>query len=190
MSAADPTHGAMPPAVGKIERIEKLKGGDLNDLCEAADEAIRAEGGFGWLKPPPRDVMERYWRGVLAVPERTLFAARLDGLICGSIQLVRPPRNNEAQAMGVHLTTAFMAPWGRGHGLAKALVEAAEAQARAESFAVANVDIRESQTAGIAVCEALGYTLWGIHPFYARVDGNYVRGRFYFKNLTEGLADK
>lgn len=180
----------LPPPVGKVEQIDRLKGGELNDLCEAADDAIRAEGGFGWLTPPPREVMERYWRGVLAVPERTLFVARLDGVICGSIQLVRPPRNNEAQAMAVHLNTAFMAPWARGHGLARTLVEAAEDLARAEKYAIANMDIRESQTAGIAVCEVLGYTLWGMHPFYARVNGSYVRGRYYYKELTEGSSNK
>ncbi len=49
-----------------------------------------------------RDVMETYWRGVLLVPERTLFVGRLDGVIAGSAQLVRPPRNNEAQAHSRH----------------------------------------------------------------------------------------
>ncbi len=32
------------------------------------------------------------------MPERLLFVGRLDGIIVGSAQLVRPPRNNEAQA--------------------------------------------------------------------------------------------
>ena len=34
-----------------------------------------AVGSAGW-KPPPRDVMERYWKGVLLVPERELIAGR------------------------------------------------------------------------------------------------------------------
>ena len=41
--------------------------------------------------------LETYFRGVLLVPERELFLARLDGLVVGSAHLVRPPRNNEAQ---------------------------------------------------------------------------------------------
>jgi hypothetical protein len=42
--------------------------------------------------------LETYFRGVLLVPERELFLARLDGHVVGSAHLVRPPRNNEAQA--------------------------------------------------------------------------------------------
>ena len=169
----------------ELERATKLKGNDLDDICEAAELAIRAEGGFGWVKPPPREQMERYWKGVLVVPERSLFLARLDGVIAGSIQLVRPPRNNEAQAMAVHLTTAFIAPWARGHGLARRLLEAAEAAAREDSFLVANMDVRESQAAFVALCEGVGYQLWGVHPAYAIVDGKFVPGRFYYKNLTQ-----
>jgi ribosomal protein S18 acetylase RimI-like enzyme len=179
MSAAD-----LPPIQLKVEIATRLKGGDLDDLCEAAELAIKAEGGFGWLKPPTREVMERYWRGVLAVPERTLFVGRVDGVIAGSAQLVRPPRNNEAQAMAVQITTAFIAPWARGNGLARMLLEAAEVCALQEKFAIINIDVRETQTAAIALCETLGYRRWGTHPRYARVDGCFVAGIYYFKDLT------
>jgi RimJ/RimL family protein N-acetyltransferase len=174
----------LPPPRITVEAVDRLKGAHLDDLCEAAELAIRAEGGFGWLKPPVREIMERYWRGVLAVPERTLFVGRMDGVIAGSIQLVRPPRNNEAQAMAVQATTAFLAPWARGHGLARALLEALELRALQDGFAIVNIDIRETQAAAIALCETLSYTHWGTHPRYARVDGEYVPGRFYFKDLT------
>jgi ribosomal protein S18 acetylase RimI-like enzyme len=180
----------MPPPRLSVEIAEKLKGADVTDLCDAAEAAIKAEGGFGWLKPPSREVMERYWRGVLVVPERTLFVARLDGVIAGSVQLVRPPRNNEAQAMGVHFNTAFMAPWARGHGLARMLLEAAEALAQKEGFAIANMDVRDTQDKAIALCEALNYTLWGTHPRYAQVNGEFVRGHFYFKHLTGTVQTK
>lgn len=181
MTAPDST---LPPARLSVEVAEKLKTADLNDLCEAAELAIRAEGGFGWLKPPTREVMERYWRGVMMVPERTLFVARVDGVVAGSCQLVRPPRNNEAQAMAVHLTTTFVAPWARGHRLARRLMEAAEVRALQDGFAMINMDVRETQTAAIKLYEASGYRLWGVHPRYARVDGRYVPGRYYYKDLT------
>jgi ribosomal protein S18 acetylase RimI-like enzyme len=179
MSAAD-----LPPIHLKVEVATRLRAGDLDDLCEAAELAIKAEGGFGWLKPPTREVMERYWRGVLAVPERTLFVGRVDGVIAGSAQLVRPPRNNEAQAMAVQITTAFIAPWARNNGLARMLLEAAEQRALEDGFAIINMDVRETQTAAIALCETLGYTRWGTHPRYARVDGTFVAGIYYFKDLT------
>ncbi len=178
------TASDLPPARLSVDIAQRLKGGELIDLCDAAELAIKAEGGFGWLKPPVREVMERYWRGVLTVPERTLFLGRVDGMIAGSLQLVRPPRNNEAQAQSLSITTAFMAPWARGNGLARMLMEAAEVKALQDGCAVINMDVRATQDAAIALCETLGYTLWGTHPCYARIDGQFVPGLFYFKDLT------
>jgi hypothetical protein len=80
------------------ERVTKLSERELDDLCDATADAIEDGGGFGWIKPPPRHLLESYWRGVLLVPERLLFVGRLDGTIAGSAQIQRPPRNNEAQA--------------------------------------------------------------------------------------------
>ena len=87
---------------------------DLEDLCDAAESAILDGGGFGWLKPPPRAVLGRYFRGVVLVPERHLFVGRMDGRVAASVQLQEPPRNNEAQAHAAMLTTLFVAPWARG----------------------------------------------------------------------------
>ena len=53
-----------------VERLREFRGNDLQDLCEAAEEGIKAGGGFGWLKPPHRPVMESYWRGVMLIPDR------------------------------------------------------------------------------------------------------------------------
>lgn len=172
-----------------VERVDKLKTGDLHDLCDAADDAIRSGGGFGWLEPPAREVMERYWKGVLVVPERILFVGRLDGVICGSAQLVKPPRNNEAQAHAATLTTGFVAPWARGHGLARKLTLAVEAAAREEGFAVLNLDVRATQEAAITLYEHLGFRRWGTHPRYARVDGRTVAGHFYVKDLIQTEPD-
>jgi ribosomal protein S18 acetylase RimI-like enzyme len=167
-----------------VEPLEAFEGTDLEDLCDAADAAIKAGGGFGWLRAPPRHIMEAFWRGVLLVPERRLFAARLDGTICGSAQLVRPPRNNEAQAFAAQMMSNFIAPWARGHGLARQLVVAVEDAARASGFSILNLDIRDTQTAAIQLYESLGYERWGTHPAYARVDGQTIPGHFYFKRLS------
>ncbi|MBP2300368.1 GNAT family N-acetyltransferase [Azospirillum picis] len=166
-----------------IEKVETLKTADLHDLCDAADDAIRAGGGFGWVEPPPRDVMERYWKGVLVVPERIMFIARLDGVVAGSAQLVKPPRNNEAQAHSAQLTTSFVAPWARGHGLARRLTLAVVDAARDAGFRVLNLDVRATQEAAIALYESLGFRRWGTHPFYALVQGQPLAGHFYCKDL-------
>lgn len=171
-----------------IERVETLKTGDLHDLCDATDDAIKAGGGFGWVAPPARDIMERYWKGVLVVPERILFVARLDGVIAGSAQLLKPARNNEAQAHAATLTTSFVAPWARGHGLARKLTQAVEDEARACGFRILNLDVRETQDAAIRLYEDLGFRRWGTHPFYALVDGKRLAGHFYVKELSPDNA--
>jgi len=166
-----------------VERIRVFEGSDLEDLCEATVAAIEDGGGFGWVSAPARQVLENYWNGVLLVPERTLFVARLNGTICGSVQLVAPPRNNEAQSFAAQLTSNFLAPWSRGHGLARRMIEAIEDAARAAGFSILNLDVRATQEAAIGLYEAMGFQRWGTHPAYARVDGKVIQGHYYFKRF-------
>ena len=168
-----------------VERVTRFTGRELTELCEAAEDAIKTGGGFGWLKPPPRHVMESYWRGVLLVPERQLFIGRLEGVAAGSAQLLRPTRNNEAQAHAATLTTNFVASWARGFGLARLLTRTVEAAAREAGFKILNLDVRETQEAAIALYESFGYERWGRHPLYAMVEGERVAGLFYYKRLDQ-----
>ena len=88
-----------PPASLSAERIERFDDeADVHALAEAATAAILDGGGFGWVNPPKAGVLEQYFRGVLLVPERELIVGRMDGIIYGAAQLLRPSRNNEAQA--------------------------------------------------------------------------------------------
>ena len=174
---AEPAHSL------SVDRATELSDDDLAVLCEAADAAILEGGGFGWIKSPGRLALERYFRGILLVPERELFVARLDGDIVGSAQLVRPPRNNEAQAFAATLMHAFTAPYARGHGLARLLTLRVEDGARAMGYQVLNLDVRESQQAAIRLYESLGYARWGRNPAYARVAGRTVAGVYFHKML-------
>ncbi len=173
-------------AAAAIERVTGFSDDDLEALCEAADAAILDGGGFGWLAPPGRVALEAYFRGLLLVPGRELFAARLRGTLVGSVQLSRPPRNNEAQAFAAQLMHSFVAPYARGHGLARRMTLRVEEAARALGYHVLNLDVRETQVAAIRLYESLGYIRWGIHPCYARAAGRTVRGICYFKALQPG----
>ncbi len=173
-----------------VDRLDSLAAGELEDLCDATDAAIEAGGGFGWVNLPPRDTLERYWQGVVTMPGRILLAARMDGVICGTCQLVKPPYNNEAQSHIVQLSTHFIAPWARGHGLAEKLIRFAEETALKEGFAAINLDVRETLTEAIALYEKLGFTRIGTHPCYARVDNKILKGYYYYKIIDEKLTQQ
>ena len=167
-----------------IEHVkEELSLSDLNDLCDATDDAIQDGGGFGWVELPARDILERYWQGAIIMPQRDVFIARLDGTICGTVQMVQAPHHNEAQSHAVHLTTHFVAPWARGHGLAKMLVTRVEQQARSLNKSVVNLDVRETQDAAISLYELMGYENYATHPAYAYVHGHYIAGKYFMKIL-------
>lgn len=175
-----------PPsqAILNIEIADAISPADLNDLCDATDSAIEAGGGFGWITPPPREVLERYWRGVLVVPERHLLLARLDGIVCGAAQVVEPSRHNEAQAFSATLAGSFIAPWGRSRGAGRKLTETAEKLAQEMGYKVLQLDVRETLTAAVAMYEDMGYKKWGTNPAYAMVDGKMVAGFHYSKTIA------
>ena len=40
-----------------VDSIETLTDVDLADLCNITEQAIKAGGGFGWLRVPTRDIL-------------------------------------------------------------------------------------------------------------------------------------
>jgi ribosomal protein S18 acetylase RimI-like enzyme len=171
-----------------VERLIQYSGTDLDDLCEATESAIVEGGGFGWLKVPPRQVLENYWKGILLVPERHLVVGRLDGAIAGSVQMSRAPRNNEAQAFAGTISALFVAPWARGRGIGRGILSEIEELARGLGLAALNLDLRDTQRAAIGLYESLGYQRWGTHPGYARVEGRIIPGHYYYKRIDQAPA--
>lgn len=172
------------PSVSVDYVDEQLSTNDLNDLCDATDAAIESGGGFGWVEQPERDDLESYWRGVVTAPTRQLFIARLDGVICGTTQLVLPPKNNEAQGHIVQLTTNFVAPWARSYGLAKMLLEEVEKHSRRSGYAVINLDVRETMKEAIKLYETMGYIEFGTHPYSVRAKGQTMTSKYYYKLIN------
>lgn len=83
------------------------------------------------------------------------------------------------------MTSAFVAPWARGHGLGRDIVLEIERLARELGLAVLNLDLRDTQKAAIGLYEGLGYRRWGTHPVYARVENRIVPGHYYYKLLDD-----
>ena len=166
-----------------VEQLSSINRIDLADLCNITEQAIKAGGGFGWLKVPPRDTLNKYWKGVALVKKRKLIVGRLNNVIAGTLQLMFHPSNNEAQQNICNIASHFVAPWGRDHGLAKAMIDKAEMISKESGSNCVQLDIRETQEAAIQLFKSKGYKQWGTNPNYAFVDGKNIKGFYYLKKL-------
>ena len=45
------------------------------------------------------------------------------------------------------------------------------------------LDIRETQKAAIHLFEAKGFIKWGENPYYAFVNGKFIKGLYFYKNI-------
>ena len=166
-----------------VNALKKISNTDLADLCYNTEQAIKAGGGFGWITVPPRDVLKKYWNGMLLVSTNTLIAGRLNGDIAASLQLSFYPPNNEAQKTVSRIQSHFVAPWARGYGLAKAMIDYAIEKSKENNKNSIQLDIRETQTAAIQLFETKGFIRWGENPAYAFVNGNPIKGYYYYRNI-------
>lgn len=167
----------------KVEVLKSITDLDLADLCNITEQAIKAGGGFGWLKTPPRETLNKYWKGMVVVQNRILIVGRLDSAIAGALQLSLHPLNNEAQKKIINITSHFVAPWARGYGLAKNMIDQAESIAKQNQASCLQLDIRETQDAAIQLFKSKGYKHWGTNPNYAFVEGKKIKGLYFYKDI-------
>ena len=140
----------------KVEILSSINDIDLADLCNITEQAIKAGGGFGWLKTPPREILKKYWKGTVVVPTRKLIVGRLNKAIAGTLQIIFQPPNNEAQQDIFNIISHFVAPWARGHGLAKLMIDKAETSGIENGSTCVHLDVRETQEAAIKLFETKG----------------------------------
>ncbi len=174
---------AKPEHKLSVAHVTELKSSELSELCQATTDAIRDGIGFNWMAPPMTETLESYWKGVLMVPSRSLFIGKLDNVVAASIQLVRPSKTKETSAFAATIEAHFVAPWARGHGLAKTLLDAAERQAAKDGFSVINLSVRETQERALSVYRDHGYVEWGTMPYYEYVNAGMVSGHHFYKKL-------
>ncbi len=167
----------------KIDRITRLSLDDMDNLCDATELAISDGIGFNWMTPPVRETLESYWHGVALMPQRELFGAWLDGVLCGAIQLVKPAPNRETSYFIAKIEGHFVAPWARGHGLASGLLAHAERAASVEGFSVIRLSVRETQERALQLYRDHEYIEWGTLPCYEMVGGEMMAGHHFYKKL-------
>jgi len=171
----------------EVAKATKLDKKSMHELCEATLETIKHNNGFniGFSRRYSYDTdsIAQYFTGVLAIPERTLFIAYYNGLIAGSIQMLKQHPSYETMAFACSVDNHFVAPWARGHGIARKLLEAVEEEARYLGFSMMKVSVRSTRSAAIKLYEAYGFIKWGSLDRYEFVDGKYIGGIFYYKDI-------
>lgn len=186
MTTAEKRRDATEPSVIAVELVEMLEDDELDALAEATRAAVADGEDIAWLTPPPVDKLRAFWKGVLSAPRRQLIIGRFKGRIAGAVQLVLPGAIHEAGAHQGTIETFFVAPFARGHGLARALLEKAEQLARRQQLIVLDLSIRADRARAIELVERLGYRRWAEKPHYALIDGRFHPGYFYTKTLDAG----
>ena len=166
-----------------VDDLKNISNTDLADLCYNTEQAIKAGGGFGWLNIPPVESLKKYWNGIVLIKSNFLVVGRLNGSIAGASQIAFNPPNNEAQKNISKIQTHFVAPWARGYGLAKAMIDLAIEISKENNMKSIQLDIRETQSAAIQLFENKGFIKWGTNPSYAFINGSRIKGYYYYKDL-------
>ena len=166
-----------------VDTINKLSEVDLADLCNITEQAISAGGGFGWLRVPTRTVLNQYWNKITEDNLTNLIVGRLNGVIAGTLQLTYEEKNVESRKNIAQIKRQFVAPWARGYGLAKSMIDFSEEKAKEDNIKSIQLAIRETQEAAVKLFLSKDYQEWGKNPYYAFINGSFIKGIYFYKNL-------
>ena len=166
-----------------VDILIKLSKVDLADLCNITEQAISAGGGFGWLRVPTREVLNAYWNKITDDKLSNLIVGRLNGVIAGTLQLSYEAPNIESRKNIAQIKRHFVAPWARGYGLAKSMIDFSEVKAKEENIKSIQLSVRETQEAAIQLFSNKDYKVWGENPCYAFINGSFIKGIYFYKNL-------
>jgi GNAT superfamily N-acetyltransferase len=159
---------------------------EIDDLAEILWDSVDGGASVNFVKPFTHEEARGYWRRAIASMKEggtVMLAARHEGRLAGTVLLgIDTPPNQPHRADVKKLLVHRRA---RRHGLARALMAAAEAEARRRGRHLLTLDTQCGSTAE-RLYHALGYTLLGIVPRYAVApDGRTVDDcAFFYKALA------
>ena len=158
----------------------------MGDLATVLADCVAGGASVGFMMPYGVADALPFWDGVAtAVGEEAtlLFAAERAGRIVGTVQVgIRQMPNQPHRA---DIKKLLVMESARGHGLARALMAAAEAEAARRGKTVLVLDTATGSPAE-TVYERLGWQRAGTIPDYALYpDGRYCATTFFYKRIGE-----
>ena len=156
----------------------------LPKLTSLLQNAVVNGASVGFLLPLSEDEALAYWQDVAKAiegPYRILLVAKLNDELAGTVQLDLASRTNgshRAEIAKLMVHTSF-----RGQGIAKALMNAIEQEARLTGRTTLILDTREGDPSE-SLYAKLGYQRAGAIPEYARsINGQLHATVFMYKLL-------
>jgi acetyltransferase len=172
----------MRPAIERLDAAALATHRDA--LTDLLIDIVEGGHSVGFVLPLPRAEAGAYWDGLapsLANGSRLLWIARTAEGLAGTVQLELTLKKNgvnraEVQKLLVHTRA-------RRHGIARALMQTAEARARELGRGLLHLDTEAGSDAE-AFYRTLGYTCIGGLPEYAcSPHGEWRANAIYFKTL-------
>jgi GNAT superfamily N-acetyltransferase len=155
----------------------------IDELAEVLTDCVEGGASVSFMLPYSRDDAKKFFAKVIASVARgetVLVAARLDGRIVGSVQLgVDMPPNQPHRADIKKLLVHRAA---RKHGLGAALMQRAEAEARARGRTLLVLDTASGDAERLY--ERGGWQRVGVVPDYAMwPQGGFCATTFFYKRV-------
>ncbi len=163
-----------------VAEIRCVEGRVAEQLRRLLIDVVGDGASIGFLPPLSEEEADRYWGGV-AGDDTVLWIARLGEETIGTVQL-----HLCAKANGSHraeIAKLMVAPNARRRGVARLLMETAEARAKAEGRSLLVLDTREGDPSN-RLYASMGYVQAGRIPSFARsADGTLDATILYYKTL-------
>ncbi|WP_230411131.1 GNAT family N-acetyltransferase [Collimonas humicola] len=155
--------------------------GPLTDILIAC---VAHGASIGFVDTPAAEDAFSFWYGVsgsLVSGGRRLLVARVAGEVVGTVQVVlATPANGHHRA---EIAKLLVHPEARRKGVARSLMQQAEAIARADGRSLLILDTRTGDAAE-SLYSAMGYELAGVIPDYARsTAGKLTDTSFMYKQI-------
>ncbi|GAB2314107.1 N-acetyltransferase family protein [Stenotrophomonas geniculata] len=153
--------------------IRQLSAEDAEILWQARLQALcESPAAFLSTLAEAQNDSAEVMRAQLADPGTRYFGAFIDGMLAGFLRYVRPmrmARRHTAEVHSVHVGAGH-----RGQGIARQLLLAAFAAARAEGIESLNLTVLADNTAARALYESLGFSVIGTEPRAVKRAGSYA----------------
>jgi GNAT superfamily N-acetyltransferase len=169
-----------------IRELRNVSDRDIETLADILIDCVEGGASISFMSPLTRERALDFWRNVgedVAARKRVLLIAEDDGGICGTVQLVFDlPENQPHRA---DLVKMLVHRHARRRGLGAALMQAAEAAARAHNKTLLVLDAVTNGD-GARLYERLGWTKVGDIPNYALMpDGKPCSTTYFYRSLTD-----